>query len=132
RFHADRAGLIRAHAPAYNAEGMITPVANEARAEVHHPAEVEIYVCGVVRPPPGRAEPHIPVKVGRRGLFLSPTAAHVDGMPNLDVIHFPDLSVANKLRRIPRITVGTPLRPELNHALVLFGSMQHRIGFLNG
>ena len=57
RLDRDRPGRVRVHAPTDNVQDVVAAIPDEASPEIHHPAEVEVQVLGIVRPPARRAAP---------------------------------------------------------------------------
>src|SRR5581483_5507755 len=111
---------------------MVAPVADKAGAKTHHPAEVEMDVDRVIRPPACRAKPQIPVQLGRRRLLLAPAIGEVGRVPDLHMRYLPDLAVADIFGGDFGVGVGAALRADLDHAPVFVGGVYHRLAFLDG
>src|SRR5579884_2720704 len=129
--HADRAGIVRVHAPHHQAQHVVAPVADEAGPEIHHPAEIEMHVLRVIGLPARRSQPHIPIQLRGRRLLLAPAVRPVVLVPDLYVTHLADLAVADILAGSVRIGLRAALRADLHHAPVTLGRVDHRLPFLD-
>lgn len=133
RLDGDRGGPVGAHPPHGTAHNVCAAVADLSAAGLHYPTEGAVTVSLVVRPPAQRAEPHIPVQLGRWVAIGDRIV--IDGavvVEASDLLDAADIAIDEVAMREIGFGLGASLRADLDRNFVLFGGGHHRLAFLDG